>query len=75
MSLARTIPVLLVLSLSSALAVAGQEDAGLKKAFERCAEISDEIAVIRGLKFTNRVAVKVQTKEEFVEYIEKEIDS
>jgi len=66
---------LFIMAVFPLLSLAQQIDTDLKKSFDRCAEISDEIAAIRELKFTNRVEVKVQTKEEFVEYIEKEIDN
>lgn len=46
----------------------------LKAAFARCKTISDEIAEIRDLAFTNIVSVEIQSKDDFIKYIEKEID-
>ena len=65
---------ILAIACFSIPAGAQQNDADLKAAFERCAEIQDEIAAIRQLNFTNKVEVKLQTQEEFVKYVEKEIN-
>lgn len=48
-------------------------DANIEQAFERCRKIGEEVAKIRELDFTNQVTMKLQSKEDFVRYVESEI--
>lgn len=48
-------------------------DVDIEQAFERCRKIGQEVAEIRELEFTNQVAVKLQSKEDFVRYVESEV--
>ncbi len=73
MNLRITLLLISIALLAPRPSLAEKEDSDVKAAFERCAEITREIAEIRQLDFTNKVEIKVQTKEDFIEYIEKEI--
>lgn len=64
----------IICALTSCIHQQAAEDPAVKAAFERCRVISDEISSIRELDFTSRVAIKVQSKDAFIKYIEKEID-
>ena len=65
---------LILCTLTSCVHQRATEDPALKASFERCRAISSEISSIRELEFKHDVVVKVQSKDDFAKYIEKEID-
>lgn len=48
-------------------------DTSINQAFERCRKIGEDVEKIRELNFTNEVTVKLQSKDDFVRYVESEI--